>query len=300
MDERILKALRSVFLERTSLETLPDGIWKRSAALNTWGTNAIEGSTITRKDAERILLEGISVSGKPIRDVLETIQHEGAFRGLLGRRTREIALKTILTLHEEVFRGILLDAGQWRRVNIRIQGAAFTPPRMERVLVKMEKWANTYRQRDIEGEDTFTLAAWMHYRFERIHPFSDGNGRVGRLLLNLHFMKRNWPPVHILPPHRDTYIHGLYAAADGDLTLLTELLKIVMGASLIDLLDQVGTEADALLSVKDLSRSVDVPYSPKYLALRCHQGKLPAVKSGREWQTSKRALALYLKACGRK
>lgn len=298
MKKTILKKLRSTLLERSELASLPEDIWKRSAALNTWGTNAIEGSTISREDAEKIILDGKSVKDRPIKDVMETIHHERAFRSLLERRKREITLETVLELHEEVFRGILLDAGQRRQTNVRIRGADFTPPRMEKVLNEMENWERTYRERNVRNEEPFTLGAWMHFEFERIHPFSDGNGRVGRLILNLHFLKRNWPPVHVLPMNRDEYLSGLNRAARGNFSDLEEFLKFLMGASLLDLLDQVGTSKDELISLKEVGGIS--PYDEKYLALRCKQGELPAFRSGKKWHTSERALELYLDLVGNK
>lgn len=294
----LLGELRSVLLERTSLENLPEPVWKRAAALNTWGTNAVEGSAITWKDAQRLLLEGESVPRKPIRDVMETIQHERIFSSLLRLRGSALDLKLILQLHESVFSGILFDAGQWRRANVRVIGAAFTPPRIEKVLTELEAFEREYGKRDLAGEDAFKLGAWMHFEFERIHPFTDGNGRVGRLLLNLHFLRRNWPPVHILPPHREAYLNALNDAARNDLSSLEKLLKFLMGASLVDLLDQVGTAEDELINLKEISKLA--PYGPKYLALRCQQGAIPAVKAGGEWQTSKRALKLYAHHVARK
>jgi Fic family protein len=287
----LLEKLRSVLLERASLEKIPEPVWKHAATLNTWGTNAVEGSTITWEDAQRLLLEGKSVSGRPVRDVMETIQHERTFRSLAELRGSPIGLKLILQLHESVFRGILSDAGQWRRINVRVRGTAFTPPRMEKLLSELETYEREYRERDVAGEDTFKLGAWMHFELERIHPFTDGNGRVGRLLLNLHFLNRNWPPVHILPRHRESYLNSLNAAAKGDPSPLERFLKFLMGSSLVDLLDQLGTSADELMDLKRISKLA--PYGPKYLALRCQQGILPAVKMGREWRTSRRVLELY-------
>ena len=298
MHEVILNALRPELLERTTLDALPESVWKRIAALNTWGTNAIEGSTISFRDAERILFDNVTPGGKPMRDVTETMQHEQAFRGLLDRRKREITLETVLELHEDVFRLILPDAGQWRRINVRVRDADFTPPRMEKVLRETETWIKNYRERDLAGEAPFSLGAWMHFEFERIHPFSDGNGRVGRLLVNLHFLKRNWPPVHILPIHRDHYLRSLNEAAGGDFTVLENLLKILMGSSLIDMLDQAGTSEDKLISLSEASDVV--PHSEKYLALRCKQGEIPSLKSKGQWRTSRRALELYQRHIGRK
>src|SRR5947209_15409782 len=127
MDDVILEFLRHRLLTRAPLDTIPAAVWKRTGALNTWGTNAIEGNTLTRDEVERLLLEQRSVGNRPVPDVIETIQHEAAFRGLLGRRALPIRLMTVLELHEEVFRGIKADAGQWRRVNVRITGTRVAP-----------------------------------------------------------------------------------------------------------------------------------------------------------------------------
>lgn len=297
MDENILIALRTTLLERTSLDSLPKSVRKRSSALNTWGTNAIEGSTITFEDAKRIIIDNETPAGKSMDEVAETMQHERAFGSLTGRRQSEITLSTVQEFHADVFRLVKPDAGQWRRVNVRISGAKFTPPRMEKVLREMETWASAYRKRDIEGDDTFILGAWMHFEFERIHPFSDGNGRVGRLLLNLHFVRRNWPPVHILPAHKEAYIAGLNSAFEGDLKPLADLFKKLMASSLLDLLDQIGTSDDELISLGEASKIL--PHSRNYLALRCNQGELPSLKEKGQWRTSRRALELYGKWVGR-
>src|SRR5881397_3444315 len=263
MLETILTQLRHELLTRAPLDALPPGVWRRTGALNTWGTNAIEGNTLTRKDVERILLEGRSVSNRSLPDVLETIQHERAFESLLPRRPNPIRLSSVLDLHETVFRGIKPDAGQWRRVNVRIAGVRHVPPRMEKVLALMSAWEESYAKQDMEGAGAFPLGARMHFEFESIHPFTDGNGRVGRLLLNLHFLKHDWPPVHILPPDRDRYLHGLVRAHEGNLSELETFLRVSMTRSLIDLLDQVGTREDELKPLRVLGRRGS--YSAKYL-----------------------------------
>src|SRR3989441_7548515 len=291
MQEDILTALRSIALTRGPLDTLPEGAWKRIGALNTWGTNAIEGNTLTWTDVQRLLLEGRSVSDRPVPDVLETLQHERAFRGLLLRRDAPIRGGTARELHEAVFRGVRADAGEWRRVNVRIVGMKHLPPRMERVPARMADWEAAYSARDVAGEGVFPLGAWMHFEFESIHPFSDGNGRAGRLLLNLHFLKHNWPPVHILPPDRSRYLRTLNSGHSGDLTELESLLTTAMGRSLLDLLDQVGTAEDALKPLRKIATRG--PYSAKYLGLRAGQEKLPAIKIAGDWNTSPRALRLY-------
>ena len=297
MRENILQALRDELLTRSPLDALPNGVWKRTSALNTWGTNAIEGNTLSREDVERILLEQKSVGNRPLPDVMETIQHAAAFAKLVERRKTPIRLATVLEVHEEVFRGIKMDAGQWRRVNVRIAGMKHTPPRMEKVVPMMSHWEEDYGRRDMLGEDVFALGAWMHFEFESIHPFSDGNGRVGRLLLNLHFLKHAWPPVHVLPPDRDRYLLCLVQAHAGNLSDLEGFLRVAMARSLLDLLDQVGTREDELRPLRVLSKQS--PHSAKYLGLRAGQDELPAIKVSGDWHSSERALRNYLDVVGR-
>lgn len=299
MNRSILEGLRAALLSRRSLENLPDEVWKRAGALNTWGTNAIEGNTLTLNDVERLLLEERSVANRPVNDVLETLQHEGAFRSLLARRDRPITLETALELHEAVFRGSRhLDAGQWRRVSVRVAGSQHRPPRAEKVVAELGRWRDAYDRRELAGDDTFELAAWMHHGFEAIHPFRDGNGRVGRLLLNLHFMKRNWAPVHLGPAERKRYLAALEAGNRGDLSGLAKLLEEAMGRSLLDLLDQVGTGDDELRALGSFSAKSG--YGPHYLALRAGQGELPALKEKGRWRTSARGLSLYREHISRK
>jgi len=297
MNESILGRLRDTLLTRASLGHLPEDVWKRSSALNTWGTNAIEGNTLTWKEVQKLLLEDQSVANRPIRDVLETLQHESAFRGLLLRKDKPLTMETVLELHGSVFKGVKADAGTWRRVNVRITGTSHVPPRMEKVVGEMESLLKEYESRDVEGTDVFDLGAWLHHGFESIHPFSDGNGRVGRLLLNLHFLKHNWPPVHILPPDRETYISAMNKGHSSDLSHLVTLLKELMGRSILDLLDQVGTSDDELKPLKNLASKG--AYSAHYLSLRAGQGELPAIKVSGDWRTSIRALKLYREFVGR-
>jgi Fic family protein len=297
VDKSILNALREALLDRTPLQAIPETVWKRTGALNTWGTNAIEGNTLTWHDVEMLLLEGRTVADRPIADVLETMQHEAAFRGLLARLDAPIRITTALELHEAVFRGVKADAGQWRRVRVYITGSRHRPPSPEDVVPLMMKWEAEYSSRDLVGEPAFALGAWMHHAFESIHPFPDGNGRVGRLLLNLHLLKHSWPPLHILPPDKKRYIACMESAHESGPAELEGFLLEAMARSLLDLLDQVGTRKDELRPIKELAK--DGAHSAKYLALRASQGELPAVKERGGWRTSERALGLYRDIVGR-
>ena len=284
-------------LDRGPFDSYPDIVWRTIGALNTYGTNAIEGNTLTHAEVERVIMDREGVK-KPIQDILVTVQHESAFRGLMGRRARAIDMVTILELHEDVFKGVMADAGQWRRTRVQIRGASSTPPGPEKVVSRMEAFIQEYGRRDIGGEDAFVLGAWFHHGFESIHPFSDGNGRVGRLVLNLHFLRHSWPPINVLPSDRTEYLDALERAGQGDLEPLKEFIEIRMASSLLSLLSMVGTTRDELRPLTDFE--VTERYSAKYLSLRAGQGELPAVRGGKRWLTSRRALDLYVTEKARK
>src|SRR5256712_11802891 len=105
MRKALLVTLREELLTRTALDSIPEGVWKRTGALNTWGTNAIEGNTLSRAAVERILLEQKSVGNRPLSDAMETIQHAADFANLLERSSAPIRLSTVLELHGEGFPG---------------------------------------------------------------------------------------------------------------------------------------------------------------------------------------------------
>lgn len=298
MNENILKELRSALLERVSISNLPEAVWERESVINTWGTSAIEGNTLSLAEVETVLIERKGVKDQTLHDILEVQKHNEVFRNLPSLIPKRIDLVLVQELHKGLFEGIKPDAGQWRRSNVRIRGARRAPPRWEKVIPLMTDLEKEYGGREAGGDGTFELAAWMHSRFESIHPFADGNGRVGRLLLNLHFLKRNWPPLNVSPLNRDGYLRAIEIGNKGDPSVLGDFLRILMGQSLLDLLDQVGTtKEDELKTTTELARKG--PHSAKYLALRANQNTLPAIKRAGEWMTSRRALDLYEMLVGR-
>ena len=272
---------------------------QESLILNTWGTNAIEGNTLTLDEVTKVIESGMTVPNRPVRDLMETIQHRAALAAAINGRICEVNMKGALNLHDMLFHGILLDAGQWRMVNIRISGSKYSPPRVENLISMLHEWEQHYVEMEMKREDIFSQAAVMHFGFESVHPFSDGNGRIGRLLLNIHFLNHNWPLIHILPEDRDSYLNALESAHRNGMDKLTKFLKTSMARSLIFLLDMIGSEEDKLLTLNEAKKVSGSDYSTKYLALRIKQGEIPGIRLNNRWKTSQVAISLYREIKGR-
>ncbi len=299
MNRYILNRLRERMLDRGGVRIIPEKTLLESLILNTWGTNAIEGNTLTLDEVTKVIEEGMTVPNRPVRDLFETIQHSSALKEVVSRKISEISMKSALELHNMIFHGILIDAGQWRTVNVRISGSRYSPPRVEKLISSLQQWENHYLEMEMKRIDVFSQAAEVHFDFESIHPFSDGNGRVGRLLLNIHFLNHNWPLINILPHDRDSYLNALEAAHGHRLDRLTDFLERDMAGSLIYMLDLIGSEEDKLLTLKEAKEESGTGYSSKYLALRIMQGELPGIWINNRWKTSPTAINLYREIKGR-
>jgi len=299
MDRDILNKLRMRMLDRGPLRNLPEKTLQESFILNTWGTNAIEGNTLTLAEVTKVIESGMTVPNRPVRDLQETIQHLSVLAEVVRGKIRGVNMESALDLHDMIFHGILTDAGQWRRVNVRISGSRYSPPRVEKLISLLQEWEKHYMSLEMNREDVFSQAAAMHFGFESIHPFPDGNGRVGRLLLNVHFLNHNWPLIHILPHDRNSYLDALESAHLNGLDKLTDFLEASMARSLIFVLDRVGSEDDMLLTLDEAKKTSGTDYSAKYLALRIQQGELPGIILNHRWKTSQAAIDLYSEIKGR-
>ena len=286
-------------LDRGSIRNLPEKTLQESFILNTWGTNAIEGNTLTLDEVAKVIESGMTIPNRPIRDLMETIQHRAALAQVVSGKIGEVNMTSALNLHDMIFHGILLDAGQWRRVNVRILGSKYSPPRVEKLISLLREWEQHYVTMEMKRQDIFSQASETHFGFESIHPFSDGNGRVGRLLLNIHFLNHNWPLLNILPQDRNAYLDALESAHRNGMDRLTEFFVTNMARSLIFLLDMTGSEGDKLLTLDEAKKASGTDYSTKYLALRIKQGELPGIRLNNRWKTSPVAISLYREIKGR-
>lgn len=206
----------------------------------TYHSNAIEGNTLTLKET-KVVLEGITVGGKTMREHLEVINHRDAIRYVEDIVTKQEPLSEwqVKNMHRLVLKGINDEyAGVYRDQQVFISGAEHTPPAPFLVKEKMEELIAWY-EGDGQQLHPVERAAMLHAIFVGIHPFIDGNGRTARLLLNLDLMKAGFPPVVIKAAHRLAY----YAALDKahtthDFGDFTELVK-----------EEVASTLDLYLSV---------------------------------------------------
>src|SRR5260370_25303163 len=121
---------------------------------------------------------------------------------------------------------IVPHAGELRTVPVSIRGAPFTPPPARDVPLYLAQWVRWLISEAALRYDPLTRAAIAHHDFEALHPFTDGNGRVGRLLLNLMLMQDGYPPALVLREWRARYLHALHQADFGEYSPLVYLVRL--------------------------------------------------------------------------
>ena len=191
----------------------------------TYNSNAIEGNTLTLKETA-LALEGMTINQKPLKDHLEAVGHRDAFLYVQDVAKQALPLNetVIKNIHALVLMNRPDDKGVYRRIPVRIMGAYTEPvqpymiePRMTELLSANEERKNTMT--DIER------IALFHLEFEGIHPFIDGNGRTGRLILNLDLIRNGYPPINVKFTDRKRYYDAFDAFyKDNDATPMTELI----------------------------------------------------------------------------
>ena len=184
-------------LERLNEEFLTEYIYN---------SNAIEGNTLTLRETDMVL-RGLTIDQKSLKEHLEVIGHKEAFDFVteLVKEKCEINERVIKQIHYLVLADKKDDRGVYRRLPVRIMGAAHEPVQPYLIVPKMEELLRNYLASE---EHIVTKLARFHIEFEGIHPFIDGNGRTGRLLVNLELMKAGYPPIDIKFTDRIAYYNA--------------------------------------------------------------------------------------------
>ena len=172
----------------------------------TYNSNAIEGNTLTLRETD-LVLRGLTIDKKPLKDHMEAVGHKEAFEFVseLVKNNVPISESVIKQIHYLVLADKKEDRGVYRRVPVRIMGAQHEPVQPYLIVPKMEELLRTFLE---STEHIVTKLARFHIEFEGIHPFIDGNGRTGRLLVNLELMKAGYPPIDIKFTDRITYYNA--------------------------------------------------------------------------------------------
>lgn len=214
------------------------GIWFAEAHHST----ALEGNTLVRRQVEQLLAEGRAVGDKQLKEYMEVVGYADAAEWVYGQahsptRTdaRLLTLTEVRRVHTAAMQPVWNvsphpDAterespGNFREHDIHAFPGGMTPPSWVLVAAETKQWVaevNALRAREPGFPET---VARLHCRFEQIHPFLDGNGRTGRLVLNLVLVRLGYPPAIVYKSQRDAYLAALRRADAGEYGALGELL----------------------------------------------------------------------------
>ncbi len=167
----------------------------------TYTSNAIEGNTLTRQETAVVLEKGLTVRGKPLKDHQEAVDHLDALRYVrqLVETNRPTTEADVRQIHALVVAGTLKgEAGIYSEHPRRIAGSRVVLPGPHKLTALMQEFGEWLSQ----IEPTHDTAIEAHLRLVAIHPFSDGNGRTARLLMNLLLMRAGYPPLVVKPEDR--------------------------------------------------------------------------------------------------
>ena len=161
----------------------------------TYESNRIEGNTLTLQETALVVNEGVTISGKSMREHLEAINHTEAISYIkdIAKQDIEISERTIKEIHALILHGIDREnAGRYRTVPVMISGSTHIPPQPYLIEKQMEDFILRFKQMEKEKVHPVLIAAYLHDEVVRIHPFIDGNGRTSRLLMNLYLLRHGY------------------------------------------------------------------------------------------------------------
>jgi len=269
----------------------------------TYNSNSIEGNTLSLKETQMVLQEGMTVKGKSLREHFEAYNHEKAIDYLYTLVNKNYTLRSIdvLSLHGLVLRSIEDDyAGRLRNGGVRIVGANFTPPNANKVPDLLDELIGFVNNNPL-GLNDILLSTIFHHKLVWIHPFFDGNGRTVRLAMNLLLMRNGFPPAIILKNDRKKYYEALNQANKGNYHKLCLLMLQAVERSLNIYINALpGNTYGDYEPISHIVSEPDVPYGQEYVSLLARQGKIDAYKEGRDWLTTKSAVQSYIKTRKRK
>ncbi|MDR0645496.1 MAG: Fic family protein [Elusimicrobiota bacterium] len=198
-----------------------------------YNSNAIENSSLTLKETEKILLEQDIMRQVSLRETYEAVNLARVIKYLWTKPDFQLTVANIELLHQMLIGGINDEfAGRIRKSGEYVRVGTYIAPAPEKIIPLLEKLINEY----YSGDDKYFLEkiAHFHSEFESIHPFNDGNGRIGRVLINLQLSHFGYPPVIIQNKSKREEYYPLFSkyAATGKYEGMSEYLALVLMESL--------------------------------------------------------------------
>lgn len=223
-----LKELKKIKKDYLKLpKATSDNRYEAFVSLFTYDSTNIEGNTLTLQETSQLLFENVTPR-KSLREINEITNHKEAFDFILENK-EDISKELILKLHKLVVKNTLKpelknQIGKYRTLQVYIRGTDWLPPKPTEVPKEMASLLSWYTKNK-KKLHPLILATYFHSAFETIHPFVDGNGRAGRLLLNLILRKNNFPMINIPSKRKYIYYETLRSSQiDGNLRPLVKFL----------------------------------------------------------------------------
>lgn len=206
----LLQEVDALKARLSALRPLPEEALKKiQDALDieyTYESNRIEGNTLTLQETALVVNEGVTISGKSMREHLEAINHAEAIDYIkdIAHKDIEISERTIKEIHALILHGIDREnAGKYRTVPVMISGSTHMPPQPYLIEKQMEDFILEFQQMEKEKIHPVLIAAYLHDELVKIHPFIDGNGRTSRLLMNLYLLRNGYTLVTLKGNNED-------------------------------------------------------------------------------------------------
>ena len=283
-----------------------EGIWYEEAHHST----AIEGNTLVLKEVERLLRDGKAVGSKELAEYLEVEGYARAAQWVYAQAVEQtpdwsagerVNLTELRQIHKLVVDPAWLHSppddlhpregpGSFRQHDIRPFAGGVTPPSFPEVPALVTHWLRDAERGPTSDQHVMLFVADLHARFERIHPFRDGNGRVGRLVTNLLLVRHGYPPAVIYKRDRRRYLSALRRADHGDTGPLAEIFARAVTDGIHRFLLPGLAGPRRLVPLRSLA---DSELSGNALAVAAKRGRLRAIRQTDQWYSTRQWVEAY-------